>query len=181
MAAYPPRSVTPDERAEERRKKAAEKKERKYLADTMKVTLSDIEYALRKFNGSVKHAAEWLGTESFVLRRKIRMNPTLVFLLQQLKEDRVDEAEFQNAKLVSEGYFPAIALTLKTLGQNRGYTERSTIEHEMSEKGVRDAASLIEALRRSLSVEEMKTIELKEEEWEVSPIEVSEERLLPLS
>jgi hypothetical protein len=164
-----PLSVTPEERAEQRRKKALTKREIKYLADTMVVTLADIEYALKKFKGSIPKTADFFGVESYILRRKIRSNPHLVFIMDSLKEDRVDLAEDKLLEQVEAGYFPAIALTLKTLGQHRGYTERSTMEHELSDKGVKDAASLIEMMRKELTRDEMDAIDVEDYEWESAP------------
>jgi hypothetical protein len=131
----------------------------------MKVTMADIDYALRKFKGSIIKAADFLGTEPAVLRRKIRMTPPLEHLMAQLREDRLDYTEDKLMEHVEAGYFPAIALTLKTLGQHRGYTERSTMEHELSNKGVKDAASLIEKMRSSLTVDDLKAIDVEDYEW----------------
>lgn len=161
-----PLSVTPDERAEKRRKKRELKMERRYLADTLKVTQADIEYALFKFKGSLAKAAEFLGTTRDVLARKVQMSPALSAVQKRIKAEKVDLAEFKLAEQVEQGYFPAIAMTLKTLGQDRGYTERSTVEHELSDKAIRDAAGLIEAMKRGMvSVEERPLLEDKEEIW----------------
>lgn len=162
-----PLSVTPEERAEHRRKRGEKKREVKYLADTMKVTVHDIEYALEKFKGNVTKAATFLGTESHILRRKIQSTPGLIATMNKVREEKVDDAEFKLAEQVEQGYFPAIALTLKTLGQNRGYTERTVTEHELSRTAVKDAASLIEAMKRGMSLIEDKppVLELEEIAW----------------
>lgn len=162
-----PLSVTPEERAERRRSKLELRRERKYLADTMKVTLADIEYALVKFKGSFTKAADFLGTRRDVLARKIRMTPALHIVLQRIREEKLDLAEFKLAEQVENGYFPAIAFTLKTQGRERGYSERSIVEHEMSQRSVDTAAALIEALRRGLTVEETKLLEDKEHTWDL--------------
>lgn len=163
-----PLSVTPEARAELRRKRGERKREMRYLADSMRVTIADIEFSLRKFRGSVTKAAEFLGTEPAVLRRKIGMTPALRSVCKQIVQEKVDEAEYKLAEQVEQGYFPAIALTLKTLGKDRGYTESTKVEHEISEKGIRDAAALIEAMKRGMASEtvvESDIVEIKEADW----------------
>lgn len=172
------RTMTPEERMEFRRKKRRDFLETKALTDSLTVTLDDIKYALVQAKGSLAKAAESLGTTRAVLKRKVRMSPVLEALMAEIREEKLDLAEYKLTEQVEKGYFPAIAFMLRTLGKDRGYSERNTMEHQLSGKGAADAASLIEAMKHSFSLEELKTIEVKDYEWES---ESDSPKLLPTS
>lgn len=157
----------------ERRTKILERRREKTLARSLRLTLADIEYALLKFDGSLHHAAVFLGTTRRLLKVKVEQTPSLMRLREDIKEQKIDLAEFKLAQQVKEGYFPAVALTLKTLGKDRGYTEKNTTEHELGPQAAGTAAALIEAMKRGVTPlalpapDSSADVEIESHEWEV--------------
>lgn len=158
--------------AERRTKIAARRKEKK-LARSLRLTLADIAYALDKFDGSLHHASIFLGCTRHQLKIRIEDAPSLRRLREEIRERKIDIAEYKNSQLVKDGYFPAIALTLKTLGKDRGYTEKSTTEHELGPLAAGTAAALIEAMKRGITPlalpapDTSADVEIESHEWEV--------------
>lgn len=132
-------------------------------AHSTRLTLTDYAYAIERCYGVVGKAAKMLGIRRETLQRKIDMTPSLQHLVKTCRQERVDEAEFQLAQQVEEGVLAAITYTLSRLGKDRGYTEKSEVEHSVDLDNIRDAASLIEAMRRGANtaklLEDTKTIE----------------------
>jgi ribosomal protein S21 len=124
-----------------------EKRHYKELAQGVRVTLKDIEYALRKFRGNLYYTATFLGMERRTLKAKIDSAPNLEYLRKELLEEKLDIAEYKLFEQVEDGVLPAITLVLRTLGKERGYSEKSTVEHEVGPRLQSSAASLIEAMR----------------------------------
>lgn len=144
-----------------RRRKFSEARiEREIEKSQTRFTYKDVEYALRKCKGNLTQAAILLGTKRPALKRLIDNNPHLLRVLQDIREQVLDLAESQLFEQAESGYFPAISMVLKTLGKERGYTERATVEHDVSPNLPRNSAALIEAMKKG-------TIELEESEWAV--------------
>jgi hypothetical protein len=88
--------------------------------------------------------------------------------MEDIKEIKKDIAEYKLAEQVEQGYFPAIAFTLKTQAKDRGYTERMDMEHELGPNAAGTAAALIEAMRKgSLPVlpAPEEAIDVEDYEW----------------
>lgn len=126
--------------------------------EVIDASLFQIVTALREAKGNLLYAAQALGVDRALLKRKVDINPYLKRMLEECREEIVDEAEHQLYEQVKDGYFPAVSMTLRTLGQNRGYTERQISELELSG----GAAALIEAMRKGTET----TVEVKEYSWE---------------
>jgi len=139
-------------------------------SEVIEHTLETIEIALRINNGSLSRAAEDLGIERSVLKRKIAYSPSLEKVLQDIREQKVDVMEEKLFEQIENGNVTAITFGLRTLGKERGYTERSTVEHEVGGT-IRDAASLIESMRKgkesivALPGDEPETVDIKDYEW----------------
>lgn len=114
---------------------------------SMLPSLNEIETALRITRGSITEAAELLEVERPILSRKVRSTPSLEKVMQDIREEKIDAAEKALDELVLEKNPTAVTFTLRTIGKERGYTEKSTIEHEMGENS-RSAAALIAAMRK---------------------------------
>lgn len=135
-------------------------KKRLTLASTMVgFTIADAEYALRHFKGSLTHTANFLGVYRTVFKRYIELNPHMSRVQREIEEEKKDIAEYKLFKQVEEEYFPAISFYLRTMAKERGYTERATVEHEIGTDAVRNAAGLIEAMKRGASKEEAVWVE----------------------
>lgn len=139
--------------------------ERKRKADaksyTITSTLSDIETALRLAKGNVTDAADLLETTRMVLQRKIDTTPSLRITLKTIREELLDLAETKLREHVEGGNLQAVTFVLKTVGRNRGYGDTSTLVHEIEEGTIKDAAQLIEAMRKG-AASKVKEIESKE-------------------
>lgn len=153
----------------ERRTKITERRKEKALAKSLALTIGDLEYALRKFRGSFAHAAVFLGCTRRQVYLKVYGNPYLENVCEDIKQEKLDLAEYKLAEQVETGYFPAISLVLKTLGKDRGYSESATINHELGPNAAGTAAALIEAMKKGivqpLALPDSETIEIETSEW----------------
>ena len=87
-----------------------------------------IENALKSAAGNVSYAARELGVSRSTLYRRINESPTLQQSLVDSREELVDIAESALKNEVLNGNITAIIFTLKTLGKDRGYVERTQTE-----------------------------------------------------
>lgn len=85
---------------------------------------AQIQKALCATGGLVASAAKKLGCTRQALYRRIQRNRNLQELIEQLREEALDEAESQLRRAVKRGEHWAITFLLKTLGRSRGYVER---------------------------------------------------------
>lgn len=92
-----------------------------------KYTVDQIEVELRKVHGAITLAAENMGASHNTIRRYIERSAHLRQVLAHYRERKVDTAELKLEAAISNGEPWAIALTLKTLGRNRGYVERQEL------------------------------------------------------
>lgn len=100
-----------------------------------KLTVGQIENALKRAAGNVAYAAREMGVARSTLYRHINDSPTLQQALDDAREELVDIAESSLRKQILEGNTTAIIFTLKTLGKDRGYVERSQHEHSGPDGG----------------------------------------------
>ena len=110
-------------------------------------TLDVVELALRMHRGNIVKAAEEMNLEPPLLRRKVNTTPSLLKVLQDIKQNEVDNAESTLYELVDQKNPQATIFVLKTLGKERGFTEKTVVEHDLSE-GAKSAAALVESMRR---------------------------------
>lgn len=95
----------------------------------MRVTVEQIEQALRQANGNVSHAAHELGMARGALHHRISQSARLKQVVAEAREELVDIAETALRKQIEQGNIAAIIFALKTIGRPRGYVERT--EHEV--------------------------------------------------
>jgi len=81
--------------------------------------------ALVKTRGNVTAAARAIGCNRETVRRAVDRFDTCREAVERGREERVDVAETALDKALDAGEPWAVALTLKTIGKARGYTERS--------------------------------------------------------
>lgn len=127
-----------------------EAKRKKKRTTSAGVKDADIELALIRKDGDVTEAAKFLGMPTGTLRNRISASERLLTIRRDLINSFVDEAETELRKLVRAGNPAAVFFVLKTLGRDRGYTERTTVEHEVGPGLAKNAAGLIEAMRRGM-------------------------------
>lgn len=80
---------------------------------------------LVKYRGNMSATGRALRVSRQAVRERVEASEDLKFLVVELREARVDNAEDKLDKAVSKGEPWAIALTLRTLGKGRGYVERN--------------------------------------------------------
>lgn len=149
-------------------KTRAEKRALSLASKEVGFTMADAEFALRAHKGSIYHTANFLGVSRDVFKRYIQLNPRMLMVQKSIQEEKKDIAEYKLFEQVEESYFPAVSLFLRTIAKDRGYTERATLEHEMGPDATRNAASLIEAMKRGANL----TKPMEEEvEWVELPLE----------
>jgi hypothetical protein len=139
-----------DERFKTRAEVGAALKKWDKLAASKRVTLADIEYALRKHKGVLAPTAEFLGMEYGALKRKVETTPSLSFLRRELEQINVDKAEYEVLEQVDQGVLQAATFYLKAKAKDRGYTEKVDV-HATNEIGSTTAAALIEAMRKGIA------------------------------
>lgn len=132
-----------------REKYFAEKK-KKGKVTPVGITNQDIEIALRKHAGNVTDAANFLGMGVSAVRWRINNSEHLGKVRREIVDSLVDETESQLFKLVKAGNPSAVFFVLKTLGKDRGYVEKATLEHELGPNTIKNAANMIEAMRRGM-------------------------------
>src|SRR5262245_26829790 len=88
-------------------------------------SLYELTDAIIASQGLVMTAAAKLGCQRKTLYNYLRRFPALRETLQTQRELRVDRAERSLDDAVAAGEAWAVAFTLKTLGKNRGYTEKT--------------------------------------------------------
>lgn len=83
--------------------------------------------ALRATNGLISLAAKRLGCNPTTIYRRAERVQSVRRVIDECRAELVDEAEqaLRNAILDREPW--AVALTLRTLGKNRGYVERQEL------------------------------------------------------
>lgn len=135
-------------------------------------TLEQIEVALRNNRGSLSKAAAELNVLRPALKRKINNNPHLIRVQSDITESFIDNTEQKLMDLVDDKNVTAITFTLRTIGKERGYMEKSSVEHDIP-GGISNAAALIASMRKGLEgVNEDTIIETEDynvegsEEWE---------------
>lgn len=141
------------------------------LGASSRATIADIAFALRAKKGNYARTAEMVGMDRAVLRRKVESTPSLRKLRQEIREEVVDNVESRLFQQAEEGVLQAVIFVLKTLGKERGYSEKATVEHEVGPGMAKNAAALIEAMRKGAE----DVVELSKEEyaWELEkPLEL---------
>ena len=93
-----------------------------------KRTVEQIAAALRATGGVVAHAAKKLKLDVRTLNRHVARHPELHELLDQLREDMLDQAQSRIAAIIRKPSHPDHAkvamFILRTLGRKRGFVER---------------------------------------------------------
>jgi hypothetical protein len=92
-----------------------------------KYTKKEIIAALKASKGMVYVAADKLGCAANTIYRFANKYPEVQEAMQQERGYRVDVAELHLHNAVNRGEPWAVSLTLKTIGKDRGYTERQEI------------------------------------------------------
>jgi regulatory Fis family protein len=98
--------------------------EKKKHAPRIKHSIDEIEYALRACSGYISVAARFLGITARGLRVRIQRDKRLQLILEDVREEDLDNTEMQLDALIKDKTIPAIIWKLKCRGRHRGWIER---------------------------------------------------------
>jgi hypothetical protein len=93
-----------------------------------KLTNIGVEKALLKMQGNVSAAARARGVTRAAIHYRINKNPALQQIVFDCRETIADDAETMLAAQVLAGDGAQIRYALSTIGRNRGYGQKSTME-----------------------------------------------------
>ena len=86
--------------------------------------------AYRANMGNATAASTAVGINRITYWRWYNSDPEFAALVDEVKEEQIDLAESELRKLVKSGNMTAIIFTLKTIGKERGYIERTETKTE---------------------------------------------------
>lgn len=96
-----------------------------------------IEFALRMTDGNITKASRMLGVYPQQIRRRCRREPELQKVLDESREQVVDEAESQLMKGVKAGDKDMIKIALSSrYAKSRGYGEDKGLQFDFGKKGL---------------------------------------------
>lgn len=104
------------------------------MARTPRITRAMVEEALHRHKGRVFQMARALGCTSRWVQELLLKWPDLGAEALEYRGELVDVAEQGLAAKVDEGNIAAIIFVLKTLGRDRGYSERMIVTPEAVER-----------------------------------------------
>lgn len=84
--------------------------------------------AYRANMGNATAASSAVGINRTTYWRWYNSDPDFAALVDEVKEEQIDLAESELRKLVKSGNITAVIFTLKTIGKERGYIERTETE-----------------------------------------------------
>lgn len=84
--------------------------------------------AYRANMGNATAASSAVGINRITYWRWYNSDPEFAALVDEVKEEQIDLAESELRKLVKSGNITAVIFTLKTIGKERGYIERTETE-----------------------------------------------------
>jgi hypothetical protein len=91
--------------------------------------------ALKKTGGNVSHACEQAGISRAGFYLEKQNNPDFAKEVEDIQEGVIDLVETALMKEIQNGNTACIIFFLKTKGKDRGYVERSEIDHRGKDGG----------------------------------------------
>ena len=101
----------------------------------IKLKIKDIESALRKTHGNFQLSANMLKCSREAIRKRVQASDALMAIAKEEREGVVDVAESALQRAVLEGEAWAVQFTLRNLGRDRGYFEKTLQEHQGKDGG----------------------------------------------
>lgn len=98
-----------------------------HLTLRKRLTKESVETALRETKGMISLAAKRLGCSRETVYDYIKKYPSVATAIHDEREATLDMAELALFKAIQNGEAWAIAMTLKTIGKQRGYVERQEV------------------------------------------------------
>lgn len=120
------------------------------MATPARLTVEQIENAIKQTAGNISQAAKALGVSRSTINRRVAESASLKQLVEDTREELVDIAESALRREVVAGNITAIIFTLKTQGKTRGYVERQ--EHTGADGG---AMEMVLKVVKGVSVDDL--------------------------
>ena len=98
------------------------------MVATMGIPAKNIKKSIIKHRGILSAVARELGISRTQVHRRINSNQSLKDATNEARATLVDDAESALVKAIKAREAWAVSLTLKTIGKDRGYVERSELE-----------------------------------------------------
>lgn len=99
---------------------------------TVNHTVDEYAIALRESRGLMTHAAARLGVSNEAMRLRVNKSPTLQQVRAEAREAMIDVAESSLYDAARRGDAWAVCFTLKCLGRERGYVDRTEEKREIT-------------------------------------------------
>ena len=125
--------------------------------------------ALVSTQGNISMGAEKLGVNRRTISRWLVKNPQLRALVSEQRDRLLDKAEENVFEAVMQGDLKMSMFVLRTLGKNRGYTERKEVNQPVS-RPVQEMSTeeLVVVHRAAKERDEAVEVELGEEDLAVA-------------
>lgn len=91
------------------------------------LTVEEVEAALKKSNGLITPAARLLGVSYAAVHNMLQAYPELKEIRDEARATTVDLAEMVLTEQITKKNMTAVIFALKTLGKDRGYSERTEL------------------------------------------------------
>lgn len=92
-----------------------------------KVTIDQLELALKQASGNMSQVARDLGVSRSIVNLRVSQNKRLQKVCTDAREELVDIAENMLMQKINQGDIAATIFALKTQGKRRGYIERQEV------------------------------------------------------
>lgn len=98
------------------------------MSNNIKIDKEALKQAIKHYKGNVSEIAESLSVSRQTVYNHLKEDEDMWSLLTDARENIIDFAESKLLKLIEQENAQVIMFTLKTLGKNRGYVEKSEID-----------------------------------------------------
>lgn len=98
------------------------------MSNNIKIDKEALKEAIKRYKGNVSEIAESLSVSRQTVYNYLKEDEDMWSLLTDARENIIDFAESKLLKLIEQENAQVIMFTLKTLGKNRGYVEKSEID-----------------------------------------------------
>lgn len=98
------------------------------MSNNIKIDKEALKQAIKRYKGNVSEIAESLSVSRQTVYNHLKEDEDMWSLLTDARENIIDFAESKLLKLIEQESAQVIMFTLKTLGKNRGYVEKSEID-----------------------------------------------------
>ncbi len=99
-----------------------------------KITKDMLGKKLTQYGGNISACARFFQVSRTAIHNYIKRHPELISVLEDSREQFLDDAESALHKAIKNGDAWAVCFALKTVGRKRGYSERMELKNVKEEK-----------------------------------------------